>query len=78
MTQEQLAARAGLSPDAIAALERGKRHTPRATTVELLITALGLDDAAQAQFRAAGRASVATPGENKAGNASGVGSLTSR
>ena len=43
LTQEELAARAGLSPAAITALESGKRRTPRFTTVELLATALGLD-----------------------------------
>jgi predicted ATPase/transcriptional regulator with XRE-family HTH domain len=43
LTQEQLAARAGLSSAAIAALESGKRRAPRFTTVELLATALGLD-----------------------------------
>ncbi len=55
LTQEQLAARAGLSADAIAALERGKRHTPRAATVALLATALGLDADACAQLVAAAR-----------------------
>jgi predicted ATPase/DNA-binding XRE family transcriptional regulator len=78
LTQEELAARASLSPDAIAALERGKRRTPRRATVELLATALALDDAAHAEFLAAGRASVSTLGANKVGNASGVGSPTSR
>src|SRR6266536_861195 len=43
LTQEELAARAGLSPDAISALESGKRRTPRFATVELLATALALD-----------------------------------
>jgi non-specific serine/threonine protein kinase len=42
LTQEQLAARAGLSPDTISALESGKRRAPRFATVELLATALGL------------------------------------
>jgi predicted ATPase/DNA-binding XRE family transcriptional regulator len=53
LTQEQLAARAGLSPKAIAALERGKRRSPRAATVELLANALGLEAPARAQFIAA-------------------------
>ena len=44
LTQEQLAARAQLSPDAIRALERGKRRTPRAETIKLLGEALGLPD----------------------------------
>jgi non-specific serine/threonine protein kinase len=44
LTQEELAARSGLSPDAISALESGKRRAPRAVTVELLVTALGLGE----------------------------------
>jgi transcriptional regulator with XRE-family HTH domain len=43
LTQEQLAARAGLSPNAIAALERGRRRAPRGATVELLAGALELE-----------------------------------
>jgi predicted ATPase/DNA-binding CsgD family transcriptional regulator/DNA-binding XRE family transcriptional regulator len=59
LTQEQLAARAGLSPDAIAALERGKRHTPHAVTVGLLSDALGLDAQERVQFVAAARGTEA-------------------
>jgi non-specific serine/threonine protein kinase len=58
LTQEQLAARAGLSPDAIAALERGKRHTPRASTLELLVTALGLNEDERAKLQNAARLSA--------------------
>src|SRR5215831_4010403 len=60
LTQEQLAARAGLSPKAIAALERGKRRSPRAVTVELLATALRLDADTHAQLVAVARAAGAT------------------
>src|SRR5689334_17707486 len=56
LTQEELAARASLSPDAIAALERGKRRTPRGATVELLADALGLEAHERAQFVTAARA----------------------
>jgi non-specific serine/threonine protein kinase len=42
LTQEQLAARAHLSPDAIRALEHGKRRTPRPDSVRLLADALAL------------------------------------
>src|SRR6185437_15980201 len=45
MTQAELAERAGLSPEAISALERGVNRTPRRETVELLAEALGLEDA---------------------------------
>src|SRR5262249_31476811 len=60
LPQEQLAARAGLSPKAIAALERGKRRSPRAVTVELLANALGLDADTHAQLVAVARAAGAT------------------
>ena len=42
MSQEALAARSGLSTDAIAALERGRRTRPRAFTLGVLADALGL------------------------------------
>ncbi len=50
LTQEELAARIGLSPEAIAALERGRRRTPRGVTVELLADALGLEAQERAQL----------------------------
>jgi predicted ATPase/DNA-binding CsgD family transcriptional regulator/transcriptional regulator with XRE-family HTH domain len=59
MTQEQLAARAGLSVDAIAALERGKRRTPRAATIELVAVALGLNERERAELYATARLSAA-------------------
>lgn len=55
LTQEQLAAQSGLSVDAIAALERGKRRTPREATIKLLADALELDVAARVEFLAAAR-----------------------
>ena len=45
LTQEVLAERAGLSREAISALERGERQYPRADTVGLLVRALGLGEA---------------------------------
>jgi predicted ATPase/transcriptional regulator with XRE-family HTH domain len=42
-SQEALAERAGLSADAVAALERGRRSRPRPYTVRLLADALGLE-----------------------------------
>ena len=42
MSQEGLAARAGLSPEAVSLLERGRR-SPRMTTLSLLADALRLD-----------------------------------
>ena len=42
LSQEELAARAGLSPRGISDLERGARTAPRLETVRLLADALGL------------------------------------
>ncbi|MFC0625082.1 ATP-binding protein [Kribbella deserti] len=50
LSQEGLAERAGLSVDAIAALERGRRRAPRAHTLRLLFDALGLDPLDRAQL----------------------------
>ena len=61
LTQEQPAERAGISPAPIAALERGRRQTPRQTTIELLATALGLDERDREQMLATVRTSVAPP-----------------
>jgi predicted ATPase/DNA-binding XRE family transcriptional regulator len=47
-SQEALAERAGLSADAIAALERGRRSRPRPYTVRLLADALRLEQADRA------------------------------
>jgi transcriptional regulator with XRE-family HTH domain len=55
LTQEELAARAGLSTEAVSALERGSRRAPRAATVECLAGALKLDPARRAEFAAAAR-----------------------
>lgn len=50
LTQEDLAAASGLSPDAIGTLERGTRRVPRRDTAELLADALSLGDADRAAF----------------------------
>ncbi|MQA04308.1 MAG: tetratricopeptide repeat protein [Streptosporangiales bacterium] len=47
LSQQALADRSGLSVDAIAALERGRRRRPRAFTVRLLADTLDLDDGAR-------------------------------
>ena len=56
LTQEELAARAGLSMRAISDLERGVNHTPRPTTIQLLVAALGLSDCEREHFDAVARA----------------------
>ena len=55
LTQAALAERARLSPDTISALERGVNQTPQPATLDLLVQALQLSAAAQAEFRAAAR-----------------------
>jgi len=55
LTQEELAARAGVSSDAISLLERGLRAAPRASTVALLAAALGLSPAERQAFAAAAK-----------------------
>jgi transcriptional regulator with XRE-family HTH domain len=73
LTQEQLGARAGLSSDTIAALERGKRRTPRAATVERLAEALGLEAPERAHLAAAVQASAGAPrGRPASAGAGGV------
>lgn len=53
LTQEQLAERAGISTNAISALERGERRHPYPHTVRVLASALGLDAEASSALEAA-------------------------
>jgi predicted ATPase/transcriptional regulator with XRE-family HTH domain len=53
LAQEELAERAGLSPNTIGALERGEHRLPYPATVRALAAALGLDDAERAALAAA-------------------------
>lgn len=55
LTQEELAHRAGLTSNAIGALERGERRRPYPHTVRALAAALDLDDAGRAALAAAAR-----------------------
>ncbi len=55
LTQEELAERAGLSVNAVSALERGVNHAPRRDTVGLLADALQLGAPERALFEAAAR-----------------------
>src|SRR4051812_6336988 len=50
LTQEELAEQAGLSPDAISALERGVRRRAQPHTLRALATALALSPAERASF----------------------------
>jgi predicted ATPase/DNA-binding XRE family transcriptional regulator len=55
ITQEDLAERTGLTPQAIGLLERGKRRRPHAYTVRKLAEALGLEGPVFAEFESAAR-----------------------
>ena len=55
VTQENLAERTGLTPQAIGLLERGERRRPHAYTVRKLAEALGLEGSDLAKFESAGR-----------------------
>jgi transcriptional regulator with XRE-family HTH domain len=55
ITQEDLAGRTGLTPQAIGLLERGKRRRPHGYTVQKLAEALQLEGPDLAEFEAAAR-----------------------
>src|SRR5688572_6210430 len=59
LTQEELAERAGLSADAISALERGVRRRAYPSTVRSLIAALELSGGSAAALTAAASETVA-------------------
>jgi predicted ATPase len=61
LSQEALARRAGLSTDAVAALERGRRTRPRAFTLGLLADALALGAADRARLVSAAAAPSGPP-----------------
>jgi transcriptional regulator with XRE-family HTH domain len=50
LTQQALAERAGISADAVAALERGRRTHPRPDTVERLARALDLGESGRVEL----------------------------
>src|SRR5262245_50980790 len=60
LTQEELAERAGLSRNAISALERGERTRPQRATIDLLANALRLSQDDFDAFVAAARSSGPT------------------
>jgi predicted ATPase/DNA-binding CsgD family transcriptional regulator/DNA-binding XRE family transcriptional regulator len=61
LTQEELAARAGLTARAVSAIERGRRRRPYPHTVRALATALDLSPAEHADLLAVIAGSDATP-----------------
>ena len=62
-SQEELAARADLTKNAIGALERGERRRPYPDTIRRLAAALGLSDAAREALAAAARGGVVRPSQ---------------
>jgi predicted ATPase/DNA-binding XRE family transcriptional regulator len=60
LTQEELAERAGLSRDAISALERGRRNRPHPPTMAAIVDALGLSEAERETLRSASRPATPT------------------
>lgn len=77
LTQAGLAEKAGLSEQAISALERGARRAPRITTVELLAEALKLDGPEREALRAAAQR-AASPAQPRVERAAGRGRTRSR
>jgi predicted ATPase/DNA-binding XRE family transcriptional regulator len=55
LTQEELAERAGVSPQGVSALERGARRRPHRQTITLLAAALGLNTEAETELAGAAR-----------------------
>jgi len=66
LTQEQLAERAGVSAQAVAALETGRRRHPYPHTVRALAAALGLSGAERTGLAAAARRRPPEPGAGPA------------
>src|SRR5215469_14590121 len=74
LTQEELAERAGVSVDAISALERGVHRTPHKDTLDLLADALHLPLEVRAQLAAAARGRSAPATSSSVWSAPGAGS----
>jgi predicted ATPase/DNA-binding XRE family transcriptional regulator len=70
LTQEELASRAGLSPNAVGVLERGRRRRPYPHTVRALADTLGLDEDGRSELLAA------VPGRGEATRAAAQGPST--
>ena len=62
MSQESLAEKAAVSSKAVAALEQGRRRSPRLSTVRQLAEALDLDPAKQAVLAQAATGGVVNEG----------------
>lgn len=72
LTQEELAARAGVTAYAVSALERGTRTRPYPHTVRALADGLGADDADRAALAAAARPDTDEPAEAAAAPVTGL------
>jgi predicted ATPase/transcriptional regulator with XRE-family HTH domain len=67
LTQDGLAERAGISADAVAALERGRRRRPRPDTIGRLARALDLDEHGRAELNALAAHATAPAGNQAPG-----------
>ncbi|MEV7088504.1 helix-turn-helix domain-containing protein [Streptomyces sp. NPDC093085] len=77
LTQQELATAAGLSVDAVSALERGRRTRPQPHTVRALASALCLDDTDRSGLLSAlGRGGAGGGTEARAGNEARAGDAT--
>ncbi len=76
LTQDELAARSGLSPRGIQNLEGGRVSRPRRDSVRLLADALGLRGERRAQFelaaRTSGRRGVTDSGQRRLAELAGI------
>ncbi len=73
LTQDELAARAGVSPRSISEIERGTAHRPRRDTLRLLVEALGLAPQEREALQKALRTRPAITNLAAAGGADGAG-----
>lgn len=67
MTQEELAAKSGLSPRTIQAIERGDVSRPHRESVRLLADALGLGGEARVEFERVARHGSQPPADGQCG-----------
>jgi predicted ATPase/DNA-binding XRE family transcriptional regulator len=75
LTQEELAAKAGVGVRTVRDLERGRAARPQRTTVDLLAVALGLEGEEWVRFATAARGQSGSPGRDPAALPGGSGAI---